>query len=59
MFDYMALKMIWLAIMCFIVIAFAITGGMDIGVNFLLFHRKKLTKDFVNSLKKILIKTLV
>ena len=28
------------------------------GVNFLLFHRKKLTKDFVNSLKKILIKTL-
>ncbi|MFO0515414.1 MAG: hypothetical protein ACK5YA_01040 [bacterium] len=28
------------------------------GVNFLLFHRKKLTKDFVNSLKKILIKTI-
>lgn len=36
MFDYVTLKVIWWAIMCFVMIAFAITGGMDIGVNFLL-----------------------
>ncbi len=36
MFDYMTLKFIWWAIMCFVMIAFAVTGGMDIGVNFLL-----------------------
>jgi cytochrome d ubiquinol oxidase subunit II len=36
MFDYVTLKIIWWAIMCFVMIAFAVTGGMDIGVNFLL-----------------------
>lgn len=36
MFEYETLKVIWWGIMCFIAIAFAITGGIDIGVNFLL-----------------------
>lgn len=36
MFDYVTLKIIWWAIMCFVMIAFAVTGGLDIGVNLLL-----------------------
>lgn len=36
MIEYETLKVIWWGIMCFITIAFAITGGIDIGVNFLL-----------------------
>ncbi len=36
MFDYVTLKIIWWAIMGFVLIAFAVTGGMDIGANFLL-----------------------
>lgn len=36
MIDYVTLKIIWWAIFCFLVIAFAVTGGRDIGVNFLL-----------------------
>jgi cytochrome d ubiquinol oxidase subunit II len=35
-FDYMTLKIIWWAILTFVLIAFAVTGGMDIGVNILL-----------------------
>ncbi len=36
MIDYVTLKIIWWGIFGFLVIAFMITGGMDIGVNFLL-----------------------
>lgn len=36
MFDYVTLKVIWWAIMSLIVIIYAITGGADIGVGFLL-----------------------
>lgn len=34
--DYITLKLIWWGIIGFLVIAFTITGGMDIGVNLLL-----------------------
>lgn len=34
--EYVTLKVIWWGIITFLVIAFAITGGMDIGVNILL-----------------------
>lgn len=36
MLDYMTLKIIWWGLMCFLVIAYAVTGGMDIGVQILL-----------------------
>lgn len=36
MFDYATLKVIWWGLMSLIVIAYAITGGADIGVNLLL-----------------------
>lgn len=36
MIDYMTLKIIWWGIFGILIIAFSITGGMDIGVNFLL-----------------------
>lgn len=35
-FDYMTLKVIWWGIITLVLIAFAITGGMDLGVNVLL-----------------------
>lgn len=34
--DYVTLKLIWWGIVSFLLIGFAITGGMDIGVNILL-----------------------
>lgn len=34
--DYATLKITWWGVMCFITIAFAVTGGLDIGVNFLI-----------------------
>lgn len=36
MFEYVTLKIIWWGIMAVVVMAYAITGGIDIGVNFLL-----------------------
>lgn len=36
MLDYVTLKVIWWGVMCLVLIAFAITGGIDIGVNLLL-----------------------
>lgn len=36
MMDYVTLKLIWWGIFGFLIIAFTVTGGMDIGVNFLL-----------------------
>jgi len=35
-FEYETLKFIWWVIMCLVLIAFAITGGMDIGAHILL-----------------------
>src|SRR5581483_10843659 len=36
MIDYVTLKLIWWGIFGFLIIAFTLTGGMDIGVNFLM-----------------------
>lgn len=36
MLDYVTLKLIWWGIFGFLIVAFAVTGGMDVGVNFLL-----------------------
>ncbi len=36
MFDYVTLKVIWWGILSTILIGFALTGGLDLGVNFLL-----------------------
>lgn len=36
MFDYVTLKVIWWALMTTVLIGFAVTGGLDLGVNFLL-----------------------
>lgn len=36
MFDYISLKVIWWGLLTTVLIAFALTGGLDLGVNFLL-----------------------